>query len=324
MNLTARHCLSCSAPLAREQHECSYCGTVHDFNGLTPGAVCPGCGASNRPESQGCVQCRKALLYPCPECRGLNPLGARFCGGCRIEFLSYRQAHRRRALNRLDREGVSIHVKDWLAGGWLKARDIERRLRILERRLYWLPRWRYETRVEGKVQGRNAQTHYRTTTSKSYDHEQERWIDRPGSEPYTVWQDVSKDFERRVAISAQANSETRLEELYAAIGEGVIATEGLEAAPRSSAAGELVLKPEGSDHEAFAALRAQVRAQLEAELLDEVERLELRSFEPRLFLTWRPVWELILSYRRKRRRVRIDGATLEVQGRGFSLLDQWL
>jgi hypothetical protein len=329
MPLLAKQCLSCAASLPADSLTCEFCGTAHlvqaDGSGLA--CACPSCGHGNRPDAKHCVQCAKPLLLPCPECQAQNPLGSRFCHECRIEFRSYRSAQLRAAPNMVPLEGndgVDRQVMDWLEGRWFKARDIREKLKILERTLVWVPVWTFQSRVKGEVQGQVSQTHYRTTTSREYDHEAERWVDKPDSEPYTVWNEVRKDFDQRLVRTRLGN--LKAERLADALDDSAHLT-GARVLPEGQTLGgadyERVFEPTEDEGRAFAILRAEARHHLQQTLLDKVEKLDLHFHQPTLTLAFYPIWDVVYRYRKSHGSVRVRGSDGHVTGKRVTLLSQW-
>jgi Double zinc ribbon len=331
MALLARQCVCCGAALEPQSLECSFCGTNHVVTAEgTLGGSCRECGAANQPGARSCVQCRGALAFPCPECRASNPLGSRYCQECQIEFRRYRQAAIHRAPDQVRAERVRGLVIEWLDTRWFKARDIEERLRVLEQTLVWLPVWHLRGRAVGRVQGKVSQTHYRTVSRRSYDREGERWVDKVDSVPYTVWQEVSKDFDQPVAEDLPGASHPELYEFLRQpwgepLGLELIDPDGDDPGLRTvgGAEAERVFEPEVSDERAFGRLRKRAERHLRAELLDKVEGLDVRFLQPTLTLTFYPVWEVLYRYRRSHGTVRINGVTRELDGKRVSLLNQW-
>ena len=82
--------------------------------------------------------------------------------------------------------------------------------------------------------------------------------------------------------------------------------------------------PDSTDELVFRALRARATQQLREGLLERVELLRVRFREPRLRLTFYPVWELVYRYRRVHGNAWVSGACGRVGGKSVSLLHQWL
>lgn len=320
--IVLKQCLSCGASLEHDSLVCGFCGMAHLVTGDGHRVACPTCGGPNPPDAKSCVQCRAHLALPCPECAAHNPVGSRFCHDCRIEFRSYRRASIERAALKVSAGSVERLVVEWLDGRWFKARDLRERLKLLERTLVWLPVWRFGARVEGKVQGQVSQTHYRVETSRDYDPETKRWVDRSRSVPYTVWNHVTKEFARDVALARPAGPD---HDLYRFLGDGGdVETRPLaDDEPLGGGEGERVFEPIRTEHQAYRALRRQSEADLRRTLLEKVELLDARYLGPSLRLVFYPVWDVLYRYKRSHGTVRIDGATARVDGKRVSLLDQW-
>ena len=331
MPILAKRCQSCGAGLAQDSLTCGFCGTAHVVEPGTGGLLCacPRCGAGNRLEAKHCTSCQAALLVPCPECAADNPQGSRFCHACRIEFKSYRCAQIRAAPNMVDleaaegRQAIDPLVVAWLQAGWFKARDIDAKLKILERTLVWVPLWTFRARIKGEVQGQVAQTHYRTTTSKSYDHDAEKWVETPSSEPYTVWNDVRKDFDQRVVHTRLGN--LAAERLADALGPAAQLT-GARVLPEGQTLGgaehERVFEPTDTEAVVYASLRREAIEHLRRTLLDKVETLDTQVFQPTLTLSFFPVWDVVYRYRRSHGSVHVRGSDGHVTGKRVTLLTQ--
>lgn len=322
MSLASKQCLSCGASLRSGELECDYCGTAHIMEGSTFGVRCNQCGGSNRPDSSNCVHCNTTLLSRCVECFERNPLGSRFCGECKIEFASYRQAKVRGAPDKIGEKGIEKAVLNWLDSGWFKARDIRDKVVIMDAELNWFPVWRFSSQVCGKVQGKQSQTHYRTTTRREYDEAEGIWKTIPSSEPYKVWQEVSKEFNRRVNYHDPAVSDAKLEQVIESKYRSLRLTEIEGDAPACSQ-GQVLKIPHSDSERVFREYRARARQFLKSELLEQVEMMEVRFLGPSLELIYYPVWAVIYRYKRKRKKMWINGATKESRGQSLSILSQW-
>lgn len=314
--------MSCGAGLPEAGLLCAFCGASHVMSGGRLAVACPACGAGNTLDAKHCVQCRASLVVTCPECRATSPHGSRYCGDCRIEFRGYRRAEVLRCALVVAPEQVAGRVVDWLDGRWFKARDLRERLRVIDQTLLWLPTWNLRARVTGKVQGQVSQTHYRTVTTKHYDAEAERWVDRVESQPYEVWNHVTKDFDRTLDVKLPACAEARpFHDVLELGGGGVGAPLGDE--PLGRAEWERVFEPDQRDVAAFARLRRKAEEQLRGEVLQRVESIDARWLQPTLTLTFQPVWQVVYRYKRTHGDARVHGTTGAVTGKRVSLLDQW-
>lgn len=322
MAIAAKCCLSCGAGLPADGLVCEFCGAAHVFSAGAMAVACPGCGAGNAADARHCVQCRAALVVACPECRAASPHGSRYCQECRIEFRAYRRARVLRTPLEVREEAAAARVVEWLDGRWFKARDLRGRLRVIDAALLWVPTWRLRARVTGEVQGQASQTHHRTVSGRRFDGEAGRWVETVSSEPYLVWQHVTKRFDRTLDL--------RLPAAAAAAGcqdvldlAGAPAGRPLDDVPAPAGPGERVFDPDLIDLQAFARLRGQAAAKLRAELLERVEALDARWLQPTLTLTYEPVWQVVYRYRRAHGEARVHGTTGVVAGRRITLLDQW-
>jgi hypothetical protein len=320
--IVAKLCMSCGAGLGADSLVCAFCGAAHVVTGGRMAVGCPGCGAGNTLEAKHCVQCRASLVVTCPECRASSPHGSRYCQDCRIEFRGYRRAAILRAACVVTPEQVETRVVDWLDGRWFKAWDLREQVRIIDKTLLWLPTWRLRSRVTGKVQGQVSQTHYRTTTTTHYDHESQKWIEKPDSEPYKVWNHVTKDFDRTLDVKLPASAEAR--PFYDALalaggGDG----KPVDEEPTAAHPWERVFDPDLTDVEAFAVLRRTAQKQLHGDLLEKVESVEERWLSPTLTIAFQPVWQVVYRYKKTHGDARIHGTTGAVTGKRVTLLDQW-
>jgi hypothetical protein len=284
------------------------------------GCACSGCGAGNTPSAKSCVQCRAPLGNACPECTIFNPLGARFCQECRIEFRTYRDAEVLAGINRIALDEVEGKLVEWLDSRWFKARDLREKLKILEKTLVWVPRWQFTSRAKGSVQGQVSQTHYRTKTSRRFDHDEDKWVESVDSVPYTVWDHVTKDFDKQVSTAKAANgsAEEFNRFLTDSAGSGLPLARDL-----GGESYERVFEPDDQDLQAYRTLRAQARRKLHSGLLEKVERLDVRFLSPHLSLVFTPVWRVVYRYKSTHASARIHGSTGRIDGKRLSLLNQW-
>lgn len=321
--ILAKCCMSCGAGLGADSLVCAFCGAAHVMTGGRMAVACPGCGAGNTLEAKHCVQCRASLVVTCPECRATSPHGSRYCGECRIEFRGYRAAAVLRGALHVRAEDVQGKVVDWLDGRWFKARDLREHVRVIDTTLLWLPTWRFRARVMGKVQGQVSQTHYRTVSSRTYDDEAGDWVDKVDSEPYKVWNHVTKDFERAVDLKLPACEQARpfhdVLELGGG-GEGRPVPQGEELARGPD---ERVFEPDHADVHVFARLRKRASEELKGDLLEKVESVDARWLQPTLTLTYQPVWQVVYRYKKTHGDARVHGTTGAVVGKKVTLLDQW-
>lgn len=320
--IALKGCVSCGASLPADGLVCEFCGAAHVVADGRLVTACPKCMAGNTPDARHCVQCRASLVVTCPECRATSPHGSRYCHDCQIEFRAYRRATLLRASLVVGPGQVQDKVLDWLDGRWFKARDLREQLRIIDKTLLWLPTWQLRARVTGKVQGQVSQTHYRTVTTKDYDHEARRWVDKVDSQPYQVWSHVTKDFDQTVDVKLPAAAEARPFHDVLELGGGG-AGRPLGDEPLGRAEWERVFEPDHTDVQAFASLRRRAEEQLRAELLQKVEALDARWLQPALTLTFQPVWQVVYRYRKTHGDARVHGTTGAVTGKRVTLLDQW-
>lgn len=346
MTVTSKRCLSCGAGLPQDGLQCSFCGASHVAvgGGGGLGLACHACGAGNRPDAGACVQCRASLVVVCPECAARSPVGGRFCQECRIDFAGYRRAAVERAVPTIGRGQIDEAALAWLDSGLLRARDVRARTRIIEATLVWIPLWRFTGSASGEVQGANRQEHHRTVTRREFDHEKNEWRDVADSEPYEVWNDVTRRFDDQ-ALShvrlACADAGPFLDVLpEAALLRATSSLSGLRSIfehkalrPAATVAcgrddlgaepWERVFEPASEDLQVYGRCRSEALAGLRARLLDRVDRLEVRVREPRLALVFHPVWHVVYRYGRAHGEVRVCAVTGEARGKALSLLDQW-
>jgi len=327
--LVSKTCLNCAAPLPQGSLSCEFCGSSHVMTADGFQSACQGCGAGNPPHAKHCVQCRAALLIPCPECRADNPLGSRFCHDCTIEFAHYRDPHYQVARNAIPLDAVDARASEWLEGKWFKARDIADNLEILERTLFWLPVWRFLAEARGNVQGQVSQTHYKTVENKRFVPSEDgkgKWENEVDSQPYTVWNDVNRDFEHPVSVVLRASTEEGTAPLYTAVGEpwaNQVPLRPLDG-ELGGAEHERVFEPGLSPGAAWRTLRQEADQQLRATLLEKVTRLDVRYRQPALSLAFYPVWSVLYRYKRKQGTLQLDGVSGRGSGKRISLLTQWL
>ncbi|MEZ6185463.1 MAG: zinc ribbon domain-containing protein [Planctomycetota bacterium] len=328
-SLVSKACLNCAAPLPEGSLTCAFCGSSHVLTAEGFQSACQGCGAGNPPHAKHCVQCTKPLLLPCPECAALNPLGSRYCHDCTIEFASYKDPHYQVAENTVPLEAVDERVKTWLEGRWFKARDIATQLQVLERTLFWVPVWRFFAEAKGHVQGQVSQTHYRSVSHKRFVSDGQGggdWQTEVDSEPYTVWNDVQRDFQQPISVSLRAADPEGTEPLYRALGEP---WKQKVPCACSTAPGR-------------GRLRARVRARARAAAPPTTAcaprpppsssgpcssgscASTCAGVQPALSLTFYPVWSVLYRYKRKQGTLQLDGVTGEGHGKRISLLTQWL
>jgi ribosomal protein L40E len=150
-----------------------------------------------------------------------------------------------------------------------------------------------------------------------------RWVERTHSVPYEVKQEVSKRFDQGVDLHLRASGEA--DQAYDFLGEPWKEEQRL--LPLEDSLGgedwECVFPPDAADEVIFQRLRDQARADLRATLLDEVEMLEVQFRDPRLQLSFHPLWEVLYRYRGTHGTVRVDGASARIGGKRVSLLNQW-
>lgn len=320
MKLVAKTCQSCAAPL-ESGLTCEWCGTVHAPKSRGGGLACPHCGEGLRESAAHCNSCGESVLFACPECRHRNPGGARFCAECRIEFARYREATVRWLTDTIGRDRVEATAKDWLSSGWFSARDLDKRFALMDAVRTWFPVWCFDTRAEGRVTGQQSQTHYRTTTRIELDEDgKPRKV--PTSEPYKVWNHVEKSFEKPFRLFDPAARDATLEAAASGVKPELPGAEG-EDVPAFVIASDARPDIERGSVYRFMAFRREVLGHLETKLLERVERVEVKLHQPRLHLLRVPVWNCIYRYKRKRRRLQINGATGEVRGESVSVLSQW-
>lgn len=342
MALEIKNCLACGANLG-EDLCCDYCGSMHMITDQGPGLGCRRCGAGNLLTASNCNQCGSSLLLDCPECHAKNPKGSRFCSECKIEFRSYRHASLHQAHLAVPQEKVEETVKAWLGKGWFRARD-SNKIIIMDSQLYWCPMWVFHTEVHGSVQGQNAQTYYKTETKKKWIPEQEderfnisitpegrdgythsrpktggKWVDEVVSVPYTVWQDVSKEFEEKFYFHERAYDNRDVNQYSIKPSKTM---KDLTEIPQSRGSWEHVLTPNYQDRDVFGDFRKKVERSLHSQLLDRVELMKVRFKNPRLKLVYCPIWTIIYRYKRKRKRCWIDGSQGAVYGQSVSILSQ--
>ncbi|MGE0709530.1 MAG: zinc ribbon domain-containing protein [Planctomycetota bacterium] len=321
MNLARKECLSCGAALPEDGLRCTFCDATHVVVGSGVQSACPGCGVGNPPGAQGCGQCGADMMRPCPECRAGNPLASRYCHECRIELKRYRAPRYLQAPLVVQREEVEERVREWLDTRWFKARDLSEHLRLLEVSLVWAPVWRFLARAEGTATGQASQTHYRTVSRPDFGAEGDE-RERVDSEPYRVWHEVTKAFERELALAKPAASGA--DELYAFLGD--VSAARCPGQPVEGVLGEgddeHVLTPDRDELAAWTWIKGLAEEELRAEVLERVELLEVRWLGPRLELCFHPVWEAVYRYKNAHGRVRVCGERGEVDGKRVTLLTQ--
>lgn len=284
MALEIKNCLACGANLGGDLC-CDYCGSTHMFTDNGPGLGCRNCGSGNLLTASNCNQCGTSLLLDCPECHAKNPKGSRFCSECKIESHSYRHATLHQAKLAVSHDQLEDAVKAWLGKGWFRARD-SNKIVIMDSQLYWVPMWVFNTEVHGSVQGRNAQTHYKTETKRKwipeevddsfnvsitqegwdgYNHKKPKrggkWVDEVVSVPYTVWQDVSKEYEDKFYFYERAYNNRDVNK-YAIKPSSKI--KDITELPQSEAHWEHVLTPEYKDRDVFGDFRKKVESSLKS------------------------------------------------------------
>lgn len=350
--MEAKRCLSCGAGLPASGLVCSFCGAAHVMTGPGLGLACPGCGAGNRPDARACVGCRQELVIACPECRARSPIGGRFCQECRIEFAGYKRARAARVPSRFAPADAERQALEHLSSGWFGPGDVKTKARIVERVLAWVPVWRFRARAVGEVEGQVAHTHYRTTTSREFDHHRNEWVDKADSEPYQVWEHVRKSVDQPLDVIEPASQAGRplLADIVddsawlvsEAMGFGALLrgpgellrriagrkaaadrTEPVEPAALATEPWERAFDPDRDDAGAYDRLRRAALDGLRASVLDKVERLDVRVLEPSLTLVYHPVWRVVWRYGRRHGEVRLHGSTGEATGDKPGLLDRW-
>jgi hypothetical protein len=341
MALEIKSCLACGAGLG-DCSTCDYCGSTHLITSKGSGLACRQCGCGNLPNAANCNQCGNSLLQACVECSHRNPIGSRYCAECKIDVHDYRRPKLYQKPLKIQKGDLDKALHGFLASGWFRARDSHKTV-LMDAQLNWCPVWVFHSECDGHVQGQKAQTHYKTEVKKQYQAGEDddrfqvsiqpvqrdgysgpkkpgKWVDKVESVPYTIWQEVRKEFKKSFRLTKRAYDH---KELNNRVGDTTGRSDFIETLPTAGHDWENVLEPILADRDIFNEFKKDIEKSLRATLLDRVEIIEIYHRGPILKLVFVPVWALIYRYKRKRKRCWIDGVSGKVHGQSINLLTQW-